>query len=323
MDWCSRMIGASATQAVTDAALPLESEHDQVRTALVIGSCLGNQRETQKYMERVLQHGPGAGQPILFPNLVLNAAGGYAAIEQTIRGPNLSVSEHEASGEIAVATAVDLLRAGMCDRVVVGGADEFGSVYLGALRERRLLDGASSAVAAREDAVRGRIVPGEGAAAVVLEYEDAARARGRAPYAAVGVARSGAIAAGPYAAPEPQAAAARLTRMLETRGQSSPPVSAVLGGANGSPPRDELDRCLLSALERTQPTPPTYRRLDGLVGDWPSRGMLSVALASLAVGHGSLPGALADSGAPSRILIPGSGRSGVLVPVAIDVLASP
>ncbi len=318
MDWCSRMFVACATQAAHDAGLALGSDQDQVRTALVVGSCFGNQRETQKYMERVLRRGPSAGQPILFPNLVLNAAGGYAAIELSIRGPNLTVSEHEASGEIAVTTAVDLLRAGMCDRVVVGGADEFGSVYLGALRERRLLHADSTPGQARSNARRGRIVPGEGAAALVLESERSAHARGRRPYGAIGEAQSAAVEASPYGAGNPEREATRISEMV---GPAT--VSAVLGGADGSAPRDDLDRALLDCLSDRQAHPPSYVRLDGLVGSWPSRGAFAIGLASLAAGHQELPGAQPAAGGLQRVVVPGSGRSGVLVPVAIDVLTSP
>jgi len=323
MDWCSRMIVACATQAVRDAELSFDDEDAQIRTGLVIGSCFGNQRETQTYMTRVLRQGAAAGQPILFPNLVLNAAAGYAAIELSVRGPNLSVSEHEASGEIAVVAAVDLLRSGQCDRVIVGGVDEFGALYLSALRERRLLDAESAPGAPRKDARRGRIIPGEGAAAFVLERQADAYARGRVPHAAIGEARSGAVRASPYAAPEPRKAADRLLRLLETPGTPVRPVSAVIGGANGSRLRDDLDRTVLDAIEARQSTPASYVRLDPLVGDWPARGALAVALGSLALSRGSLPGSTPLRSAPlERIFVPGSGRSGVLVSIAIDVLAS-
>lgn len=318
MDWCSRMIVACITQAARDANLALESDEDRQRTAIVVGTCFGNQRETQKYMERVLKRGPAAGQPILFPNLVLNAAGGYAAIELGIQGPNVSVSEHEASGEIAIATAVDLLQAGMCDRVIVAGADEFGSVYLGALRERRLLAPESHPGTPRSDAQRGRIVPGEGSAALVLEWRASAEKRGRIPYAALTHARTSAVEAGPYLAPDPERAA---TRILANLDLEDAPVSAVVGGANGAAPRDELDAVLVTALHSHQREKPGHVRLDALVGDWPSRGAFAAALASLAVARGSLPGH--DGPAPpSRVLIPGSARSGALVPVVIDLLPS-
>lgn len=318
MDWCSRMLVASATQAVRDAGLPIESDAERARTALVFGSCFGNQRETQKYMERVLRRGPAAGQPILFPNLVLNAAGGYAAIELGLQGPNLSVSDHEVSGEIAVATAADLLRAEVCDQVIVGGADEFGSLYLGALRERRLLAPGSAPSAPRPDARLGQIVPGEGAAAMVLERAGAANARGVEGYAELTDARTVAIEAGPYEAPEPSAAARRMVDGIDLGARR---VSAVLGGANGSRPRDALDQAVVDELARRQSVAPGCVRIDSLVGDWPARGAFTAALACLALRQGRVPG-IESNGPPERVLVPGSGRSGTLVPLLIDLLGT-
>lgn len=317
MDWCSRMIVASATQAVADARVDLDDEENQIRTGLVVGSCFGNQRETQKYMDRVFERGPAAGQPILFPNLVLNASAGYAAIELSIRGPNVSVSEHEASGEVAIATALDLLDGGLCDRVVVAGGDEFGSVYLDALRERRLLAAETAPDRAREDACRGRLIPGEGAAALVLDRASRARARGRAAYAAVSRVGLGSIGCSPYLAPDPERAARELVRMVENAPDR--PISAVFGGASGTEPRDALDRAFLESLGRHQGSPPDYLRFDDLVGDWPSRGILIAALAALALRERHAPGL--ERSAIERIVVPGSGRGGVLVPVVLDMLA--
>ncbi len=317
MDWCSRMIVASATQAVADARLDLNDEETQIRTGLVVGSCFGNQRETQRYMDRVFDRGPAAGQPILFPNLVLNASGGYAAIELSLRGPNVSVSEHEASGEVAIATALDLLDGGLCDRVVAAGGDEFGAVYLGALRERRLLAPETAPDRARDDARRGRLIPGEGAAALVLERASDARARGHAAYAVVSRVGLGSIECSPYLAPEPERAA---REMVERIAQApSRPISAVFGGANGTVPRDALDRAFLASLGAHQGAPPGYLRFDDLVGDWPSRGVLIAALAVLALRNRHAPGI--ERSTIERVVVPGSGRSGILVPVVLDMLA--
>lgn len=317
MDWCSRMIVASATQAVADARLDLEDETTQTRTGLVVGSCFGNQRETQKYMDRVLDRGPAAGQPILFPNLVLNASGGYAAIELSIRGPNVSVSEHEASGEVAIATAVELLDGGLCDRVVVAGGDEFGAVYLDALRERRLLAPETAPDRTRDDARRGALIPGEGAAALVLERASDTRARAHPACAVVSCVGLGSIECSPYLAPDPERAARELVERIEEA--PNRPVSAVFGGANGTEPRDSLDRAVLDSLGARQKTPPDYLRFDDLVGDWPSRGVFIAALAGLALRERHAPG-IARSPI-ERIVVPGSGRSGVLVPLVLDVLA--
>ena len=181
MDWCSRMLVSAARLAVRDAGWSETDETALARTAIVVGSQFGNQRETARYTRRLFEENLGAGSPLLFPNLVLNAPAGYAAIELGITGPNLTVSEHEASGEAALAAAHDLLVSGACDRAVVGGVDEFGEVYLSALAERRLLDPRSEARPRRSS--RGWIIPGEGAAVVLLEREELARRRRARPHA--------------------------------------------------------------------------------------------------------------------------------------------
>ena len=317
MDWCSRMVVACATQAVADARLSLEAESEQTRTALVMGSALGNQRETEKYLTRVLRRGPKAGQPFLFPNLVLNAAAGYAAIELQIRGPNISVSEHEASGEVAIVTAVDLLRAGLCDRAIVGGVDEFGSLYLGALQERRLLAPQSLPPGSRIASNRGTLIPGEGAAALVLEREPDARSRGQTPYATISAARSGGLPAGPYAVPEAKAAAERLLELLDQEEAPPMPISTILGGSSGPGPREELDRALSDRIEAKQELVPELISINALVGNWGARGAFYAGLAALGCHRGQVPGSAPH--APQRILIPGSGRSGIVVALAIDV----
>ena len=49
---------------------------------------------------------------LLFNSTVANAAAGLAGLEFKLRGPNATISQKEASGLAAIATAVDLLRAG-------------------------------------------------------------------------------------------------------------------------------------------------------------------------------------------------------------------
>lgn len=315
MDWLSRMVVAAVNQAVADSGIPLENDSERADTAIVVGACFGNQRETQAYMDRVIKKGPGAGQPFLFPNLVLNAAAGYAAIELGIHGPNLTVSEHEASGELGIATAVDLLRAGLCRRAIVAGADEFGALYLDALRERGMLDAGQIEGNGRPSRQRARIVPGEGAASLVLEYESDARARECAPYAGI-TAASGAVPADPYAFGDPERTADRAFELLRTAGADEKRVDVLIGGADGTVPRDALDAALLKLAARTHGETPAYVPIDSAVGSWPSRGVFAAGLAALAVRRARVPGTNVLD--PARILVVGGGRSGVVVPVAVD-----
>ncbi|MBY0275267.1 hypothetical protein K2Z84_08000 [Candidatus Binatia bacterium] len=330
MDWCSRMAVAALRQASEDAGLVPLDDATSVRTALVVGSCYGNQRETAVYLKRVFASGPAAGQPLLFPNLVLNAAAGYAAIELDVRGPNVCVAEHEASGEVAIATALDLLASGTCDVACVAAVDEMGSVLLDALSDLRLLH--PDAMAPEGEQRRGRrtsrhgtVVPGEGAAALVLERASRATARGAKPYATVAGARIGAVGGdcSPYGLPRDVDAAA--SELLELAHFPGPELDGVLGSANGLVLRDALDDAILQRLCRDDRRP-AYAPFRRLVGDWGAAGALGAVLASRALRAGELPDAeIAEHRAErptmkrvTRLLLVGAARGGVLVPVVFD-----
>lgn len=327
MDWCSRMAVASIRQAFEDAALLPLDDATSTRTALVVGSCYGNQRETAVYLQRVFASGPAAGQPLLFPNLVLNAAAGYAAIELDVRGPNVCVAEHEASGEAALATALDLLESGACDVACIAGVDEIGAVQLDALSELRLLhpDAAPEAAGRRRPGRRGAILPGEGAAALVLERASHAAARGVVPWARLACARIGALAddRSPYGFPRDAAAAA--ARLLELADVGGPEIDGVVGGANGLALRDALDAAVLERL-REGGRAVAYAPFRRLVGDWGTAGALGVVLGCLALDAGALPRVPGGADAaveppersPKRLLIIGAARGGVLIPVVLD-----
>jgi 3-oxoacyl-[acyl-carrier-protein] synthase II len=324
MDWCSRMAVASIRQAFEDAALLPLDDATSVRTALVVGSCYGNQRETAVYLQRVFASGPAAGQPLLFPNLVLNAAAGYAAIELDVRGPNVCVAQHEASGEVALATALDLLASGACDIACVAGVDEIGAVQLEALSDLRLLHpdavppNAGSTRRRHRTGRNGAVLPGEGAAALVLERASRAQARGAAPYARMACARVGALAddRSPYGFPGDAAAAAeRLLQLADVRDDE---IDGVVGGANGLTLRDALDAAVLDRL-RVSGRHVAYAPFRRLVGDWGTAGVLGAVLACLALDAGFLPDG-SPSGAPAleRLLVVGAARGGVLVPLVLE-----
>jgi 3-oxoacyl-[acyl-carrier-protein] synthase II len=309
MDWCSRMLVSAARLATRDAGWNETDETALARTAIVVGSQFGNQRETARYTRRLFEVNLGAGSPLLFPNLVLNAPAGYAAIELGITGPNLTVSEHEASGEAALAAARDLLASGACDRAVVGGVDEFGEVYLSALAERRLLDPRSETRPRRSS--RGWVVPGEGAAVILLERDDGARRRAAKPYAVLEDALIVGSHADPYRLPDPEAAARVLTEVLGARA-----ADGLVALEDGGAARRAIDVRCREALGRISPRV-ALAGFRAQTGDWGSAGMLGVGLAALALRRGELPDAKGGTLPVHRIALVGAARSGVIAPAVL------
>jgi 3-oxoacyl-[acyl-carrier-protein] synthase II len=320
MDCCSRMLVAATRQAFEDAALLPLDESARERTGLVVGSCYGNQRETEQFLDRLFSTGLASGPPFIFPNLVLNAPAAYAAIELDVQGPNLTVAEHEASGEAALATGVDLLRAGTADVVCAGGVDEFGSVFLEALAGRRILDLRALPEPSRRRAttarrgLHGRVVPGEGAAMLVLELRSRALARKARVYAELEQTQIRAMPAAPYTLARDADETAR--RVLSLVGCL--PIDGVIGGSDGSTARQALDAAVLRLLAERPPYRVGYAPFKRLTGEWGAAGALGAALAALALERGYLPAIEGESvEKPKRILVVGASRGGVLAPVVL------
>lgn len=118
---------------------------------------------------------------------MFNAPAGLAAIQFGLQGPSAVVSAACASGSGALAQALDWLRCGRADWVLVGGCDstvdrETVHAYqrVGALTE----DNERGSTASRSfDAARSGFVMAEGGAALVLETAEHAAARGAQPIA--------------------------------------------------------------------------------------------------------------------------------------------
>ncbi len=158
------------------------------RIGIYLGSALGGIAYAEEQHERYLERGIKA----VAPNLALAVFGGAApanlGIALGVRGPILSTANSCASGAVALGEALGAIRAGDIDAAIAGGAEvPLSSLAFGAFDIIRALSDRHNddpAHACRPfDAERDGFVMGEGAALLVLEAEDVARARGAEPYA--------------------------------------------------------------------------------------------------------------------------------------------
>jgi 3-oxoacyl-[acyl-carrier-protein] synthase II len=158
------------------------------RIGIYLGSALGGivyaEHQHEVYLER--------GIRAVAPNLALAVFGGAApanlGIALDVRGPILSTANSCASGAVALGEALNAIRDGEIDAAVAGGAEvPLSSLAFGAFDIIRALSDRHNddpAHACRPfDAERDGFVMGEGAALLVLEAEEVARARGAEPYA--------------------------------------------------------------------------------------------------------------------------------------------
>ena len=141
---------------------------------VILGTNFGSIDASAAFMHRVFTKGPRAASPAEFPNLVQSSPVGHVSIYLGLRGPVLAAVELGTTGESAVMQAVELLASGEADAIAAGDVQEANGVVEGIL-VRLFARTESEGVAKR----------GEGAGALVLEAEEAARARGGAPLARV------------------------------------------------------------------------------------------------------------------------------------------
>jgi 3-oxoacyl-(acyl-carrier-protein) synthase len=283
MDRLSQMIGVAAVMAAADAGIAAPPGGAQAGDdlAVVVGSSLGNLSEAAQFLDRVFTKGPSLANPMLFPNLVMNAAASQIAMALAWRGPNLTVSCGEISGELALETAADLVRRRRCRAAVAAAGEELSQIVFQTLKEFGHL---SPRRRGRErsspfDASANGPVLGEGAAAVLVESDESARRRGARILARIdAVARFSVPSRSPHLWPVADA----------VRGVSRLGADADFAfcGADSSPERDELESALLSRL---LPAGRCVYSLAGAVGSHASQGLTTAVAAVLAMRSGAIP----------------------------------
>jgi 3-oxoacyl-[acyl-carrier-protein] synthase II len=282
MDRLSQMLVAATQMAIADAGLDPPHDLPPERTAIVTGTAFGNLSETATFLARLADKGPALVSPSLFPNLVMNASASYAAMTWQITGPMLTVSEGDISGELAVAVGCELITAGAADVALVGGVDELTAMRIAAYCSLGV-----PAPAASLDSWSGpfgrsgpSVALGEGAAILVLEAVDRARARGRSAYAEI-------VGCHPWAVQSPahgwSASPAHIAAAVRTAlGCLTEPVDAIYSGAPGRPAQDALElSAYADACKGSRP--PWVTSVKGATGDFGAAGAVTVAAAALAL----------------------------------------
>lgn len=154
MNSLSRMAIAASRLAWEDAGLKLDrAAADNV--GVMFATAAGSAESTDGFDESVLAN-PNKPAVLSFSNVVLNATGGAVCQALGLRGPTTTICHGGASASIAMDCAVETIRAGKADVVLVVAADESRA-------------GAGSS----------------GAVALVVESAAHAAARGANPYAGV------------------------------------------------------------------------------------------------------------------------------------------
>ena len=181
-DRYTQLAVAAADQAVAEAGVP--DGIDPERLGVLVGTGVGGLVTLQAECEAWLEGGDRAVSPHFVPMMMPNAAAGTIAIRVGARGPGFSVSSACATGGHAIGEAMRMINRGEADAVIAGGTEAaLTGLCIAAFRRMGALS--REGVSRPFDAGRDGFVMGEGAAVLVLEDEEHARARGAEIFAKV------------------------------------------------------------------------------------------------------------------------------------------
>ncbi|HEY7268679.1 MAG TPA: beta-ketoacyl-ACP synthase II [Dehalococcoidia bacterium] len=177
----TQMAIVAANEAVASSKLGInDSNRDGIGVVLASSGTLFTIGEQDKVIET---RGPSRVDPLTVPRVGQYSASARVGRMLEIRGPNSSVNSACASGGDAIGQALNMLRLGYADCMLAGGTEAIITpVAIAALANLGALSKTWNAEPQRGsrpfDAKRSGFVLGEGAAVVILETEEFARARG-------------------------------------------------------------------------------------------------------------------------------------------------
>ena len=186
LDPSSQFALVAALEAWADAGSP---EVDPERLGVDFATGIGGLWTLLDAWDTLREKGPRRVLPMTVPMLMPNAAAGNLSLHFGARAYARTVASACASSTESIVNAVEHLRAGLADVVIAGGTESvIHPVTIASFASMQALSkrNDSPETASRPGSIdRDGFVMGEGAAVLILETEEHAKARGAKIYAAV------------------------------------------------------------------------------------------------------------------------------------------
>ncbi|HEY0186700.1 MAG TPA: beta-ketoacyl-[acyl-carrier-protein] synthase family protein [Cellulomonas sp.] len=186
MDPSAQYAMIASREAWADAGSP---EVDLDRLGVVVSSGIGGIWTTLDGWDTLREKGARRVLPMTVPMLMPNSPSAYVSLELGARAGAHALVSACASGAEAIGYAADMIRLGRADIVVAGGTEAvihpMPIAAFAASRTLSLRNDDPQGASRPYDVDRDGFVIGEGAATLVLESEEHARARGARIYAVI------------------------------------------------------------------------------------------------------------------------------------------
>ena len=294
MDRVSQLAVAAARIAVDDAGLPLAGENP--RCGVMIATGAGGNATFEAQHRSLLERGPERVSPFTIPESIINMAGGHVSMALGLGGPLISHVTACASSTHAVGEAAAAIRRGDADVIIAGGSEAgvtpFVCAGLDATRALSRNNEDPTAASRPFDRARDGFVVGEGAAALVLESEEHAAARGASALCEV-AGYAATCDAFHITEPEPEgrAQAEAMTLAIARSGRAPGEVGYVNAHGTSTPAGDPVEvRALRRAVGDDVAAGVAISSTKSMHGHcMGAAGAVEAALTALAIAEGTIP----------------------------------
>lgn len=168
-------------QAIKNAGLDTVST-DPSRIGVAMGSGIGGINTIETCHEVLLNRGPAKVSPFFVPSSIINMVSGHLSIMYGYQGPNIAITTACTTGTHNIGFAARMIAYGDADVMIAGGAEKATSpttmAGFASMKALSTRNDAPEAASRPWDRDRDGFVLSDGAAALVLESLDHARARG-------------------------------------------------------------------------------------------------------------------------------------------------
>lgn len=269
MNSLSRFAAAAAKLAMRDAGI----EKMNPASGVALGTSFGPVQTSVDYMQEYVEKGAALASPQLFAESVANAPASHIAIENDLRGFNVTVTQRESSMLAAAMFGASQIAKGAAPSALIGGVEEVNEMIFSVLDRLGALGDASRPF----DKRRNGMIIGEGSAIFVVGQQCGKR---YADIAGFGMARDTTATVSDWGQDELSLVIA-MRAAIEDAGITPGEVDAVYASANSTRKADRLEYRAIESLFGGKQPPVVATK--GYFGEYAGGGAFQFAAAVLAI----------------------------------------
>lgn len=183
LDRASQFVVVAAREAIAQSGIVFDDELS-LKTATIVGSGAAGQFTTDESFYRIYRENKARVFPLTVPKLMVNAPASQVSMQCGLRGPAFVIASACASATHAIGLAFHMVRSGQVACAVTGGTE--ACITFGGIRAWEAMRVMAPEICRPFSTERKGLVMGEGAAMMVLETLDSARARGAEIFGEIG-----------------------------------------------------------------------------------------------------------------------------------------